>query len=207
MYIVRFRFHRQGGELLASVLVLARWWSIGERAFDVGVLPANRTLLPVAPTGVAIRPAERWIWQSRPLPFKWQDWVALNGRISSYRWQNNGASGMPPVAAFHCNQHLRPDSIGECYCVGIFAAAKMTHLSRDKTATKMGHPIVAAWSDVGHSAKLQLQSKCKSRSLRDDKQRNRQRQKQRQKQLQLQLQRKRVVSTVALSGCQSYVST
>src|SRR5712692_2227685 len=32
--------------------------------------------------------AERWIWQSRPLPFKWQDWVALGGRISSYRWQD-----------------------------------------------------------------------------------------------------------------------
>ena len=26
-------------------------------------------------------------------------------RISSYRWQDNSASGMPPVAAFHCNQH------------------------------------------------------------------------------------------------------
>ena len=30
--------------------------------------------------------------------------------------------------------------IAEFYYVGIFAAAKMTHLSRDKTATKMGHP-------------------------------------------------------------------
>jgi hypothetical protein len=28
----------------------------------------------------------------------------------------------------------------------------MTHLSRDKAATKMGHPIVVAWSDLGHSA-------------------------------------------------------
>jgi hypothetical protein len=41
--------------------------------------------------------------------------------------------------------------------VGIFAAAKMTHLSRDKTATKMGHPIVVAWSDVGHRAKRKKQ--------------------------------------------------
>jgi hypothetical protein len=55
MYIVRFRLHLQGGELLASVLVLARWRSIGEQAFDVGVLPAIRTLLPVVPTGVAVR--------------------------------------------------------------------------------------------------------------------------------------------------------
>jgi hypothetical protein len=28
----------------------------------------------------------------------------------------------------------------------------MTHLSRDKTAPKMGHPVLAAWSDVRHSA-------------------------------------------------------
>ncbi len=61
-------------------------------------------------TGVAIRPRSA-IWQLRPLPFKWQDWVAPDGRISSYRWQDNSASGMPPVAAslhsvaaFHCNQ-------------------------------------------------------------------------------------------------------
>jgi hypothetical protein len=60
--------------------------------------------------------------------------------------------------------HLKPYGIGEFYGVGIFAAAKMTHLSRDKTAPKMGHPVVVAssdlatypvvmaWSDVGHSA-------------------------------------------------------
>jgi hypothetical protein len=47
---------------------------------------------------------------------------------------------------------LRRDGIGEFYFVGIFAAAKMTHLSRDETATKMGHPIVVAWSDVGYPA-------------------------------------------------------
>ena len=28
----------------------------------------------------------------------------------------------------------------------------MTHLSRDKAATKMGHPIMVAWSDLGHPA-------------------------------------------------------
>ena len=32
-------------------------------------------------------------------PFKWQDWVAPDGRISSYRWQDNSASGMPLAAA------------------------------------------------------------------------------------------------------------
>src|ERR1700730_17638609 len=35
-------------------------------------------------------------------------------------------------------------------CVGIFAAAKMTHLSDGKTVAKMGHPMVVASSDVGH---------------------------------------------------------
>ena len=34
--------------------------------------------------------------------------------------------------------------------VGIFAAAKMAHLSDDKTVAKMGHPIVVVRSDVGH---------------------------------------------------------
>ena len=29
------------------------------------------------------------MWQSRPLPFKWQDWFASGGRISPYRWQDN----------------------------------------------------------------------------------------------------------------------
>jgi hypothetical protein len=49
--------------------------------------------------------ADRWIWQSRPLPFKWQDWVASGGGISSYRWQDNSESGIPPAAAFHCKQY------------------------------------------------------------------------------------------------------
>ena len=33
---------------------------------------------------------------------------------------------------------------------GIFAAAKMTHLSNDETVAKMGHPSVVVQSDVGH---------------------------------------------------------
>jgi hypothetical protein len=43
--------------------------------------------------------------------------------------------------------------VHDIYCVGIFAAAKMTHLRRDKTATKMGHPIFVAWSDVATQPK------------------------------------------------------
>ena len=36
----------------------------------------------------------------------------------------------------------------------------MTHLSRDKTATKMGHPIVVAWFDVGLPAKGKATAKA-----------------------------------------------
>src|SRR5260370_41287880 len=36
------------------------------------------------------------------------------------------------------------------YRVGIFTAAKMPHLSDDKTVAKMGHPAVVVGSDVGH---------------------------------------------------------
>jgi hypothetical protein len=43
--------------------------------------------------------------------------------------------------------------VHDIYCVGIFAAAKMTHLRRDKTATKRGHPIFVAWSDVATQPK------------------------------------------------------
>src|SRR5258708_1849185 len=54
----------------------------------LGGLRAIRTLLSVAPTGVAM-PPQCWIWQSRPLRIKWQDWIALGC----------SASGVPPVAA------------------------------------------------------------------------------------------------------------
>jgi hypothetical protein len=59
---------------------------------------------------------EHWIWQSRPLPFKRQDWVAPGGRISSYRWRHkcigdasSGSITLHSVAAFHRNQHLKRD--------------------------------------------------------------------------------------------------
>jgi hypothetical protein len=39
--------------------------------------------------------ADRRTWQSRPLSFKWQDWIALGGRIIVHRecrqWQHNVA--------------------------------------------------------------------------------------------------------------------
>src|ERR1700722_4221632 len=44
---------------------------------------------------------------------------------------------------------LRPDGMGECKSIGIFAAAKMTHLSDDKTVAKMGHPVVVVRSNGG----------------------------------------------------------
>ena len=47
------------------------------------------------------------------------------------------------VAASFLIFRLRPDGMGEFRGIGIFAAAKMTHLSDDKTVAKMGHPIVA----------------------------------------------------------------
>src|SRR4030088_260339 len=34
--------------------------------------------------------ADSWIWQSRPLRIKWQDWIALSGGIIVHR---NAASG------------------------------------------------------------------------------------------------------------------
>jgi hypothetical protein len=40
--------------------------------------------------------------------------------------------------------------MGEFRVSGFFAAAKMTHLSDDKTVAKMGHPMVAVRSNVGH---------------------------------------------------------
>jgi hypothetical protein len=58
---------------------------------------------------------------------------------------------------------LGRDGVGEFYCVGIFAAAKMTHLSRDKTATKMGHPIVVTWLDVGHATNREGRGKGESK--------------------------------------------
>jgi hypothetical protein len=63
----------------------------------MSVSRAIRTLLPVSPTEVQAA-SDSGIWQSRPLRIKWQDWIALAGRI-------NSSSRMPPVAAFHCNQH------------------------------------------------------------------------------------------------------
>jgi hypothetical protein len=33
--------------------------------------------------------------------------------------------------------------------IGIFAAAKMTHLINDETVAKMGHPVVVVRFDVG----------------------------------------------------------
>lgn len=41
--------------------------------------------------------AERWIWQSRPLSFKWKDWIAPGGRIIVHL-------ECLPVAASHCIQ-------------------------------------------------------------------------------------------------------
>jgi hypothetical protein len=42
------------------------------------------------------------------------------------------------TVAFHRDRHGRAESNG------IFAAAKMTYLSRDETAPKMGHPILGS---------------------------------------------------------------
>jgi hypothetical protein len=46
-------------------------------------MPPNRTLLPVAPTQSRHAAEDRWIWQSRLLRIKWQDWnnVAPSGSI------------------------------------------------------------------------------------------------------------------------------
>jgi hypothetical protein len=41
---------------------------------------------------------------------------------------------------------LRADGMGWVWSIGIFAAAKMAHLSDDETVAKMGHPDL----DVGH---------------------------------------------------------
>ena len=38
--------------------------------------------------------------------------------------------------------------------IGIFAAAKIAHLSDDKAVAKMGHPILVARSDMRHPSKL-----------------------------------------------------
>ena len=52
-----------------------------------GGLRATRTLLPVAPTRSRHAAAERWIWQSRPLRTKWQDWIAhLMIMANSFSW-------------------------------------------------------------------------------------------------------------------------
>ena len=40
--------------------------------------------------------------------------------------------------------------MGWVWSIGIFAAAKMAHLSDDKTVAKMGHPSVVVRSDAGH---------------------------------------------------------
>jgi hypothetical protein len=70
--------------------------------------------------------AERWIWQSRPLSFKWQDWIAPGGRISSYRWQDNSlvhrecrpwqhnvafSGSIPLQPAFSSQRALRTDGL------------------------------------------------------------------------------------------------
>jgi hypothetical protein len=39
--------------------------------------------------------------------------------------------------------------MGGFYFVGIFAAAKIAHLSDDEAVAKMGHPMAALGSDVG----------------------------------------------------------
>lgn len=46
------------------------------------------------------------------------------------------------VVAFSLHSY-KPDGMGEFGVSGFFAAAKMPHLSDDKTVAKMGHPDVA----------------------------------------------------------------
>jgi hypothetical protein len=68
--------------------------------------------------------AERWIWQSRPLSFKWQDWIAraagfhrISGRIIAHRecrqWQHNIAfsGNIPLQPAFSSQRALRTDGL------------------------------------------------------------------------------------------------
>jgi hypothetical protein len=43
-----------------------------------------------------------------------------------------------------------PSPHGQVESIGIFAAAKMAHLSDDETVAKMGHPILVELLDVGH---------------------------------------------------------
>jgi hypothetical protein len=55
--------------------------------------------------------------------------------------------------------------VGGFEIVGIFAAAKMAHLSDDETVAKMGHPIPVR-SDEGHPASANDQRKSGSRVVR-----------------------------------------
>ena len=47
-----------------------------------------------------------------------------------------------------CWNRLNPSGMGGFYCVGIFAAAKMAHLSDDKTVAKMGYPALIFRDDL-----------------------------------------------------------
>jgi hypothetical protein len=60
---------------------------------------------------------------------------APGGRISSYRWQDNSASGMPPVAAFYCNQQngLLSNKQGDIY--------KITKKSFEVAETLLPDPL------------------------------------------------------------------
>jgi hypothetical protein len=57
-----------------------------------GGLRTIRTLQPVCSDRSRHAAADRWIWQSRPLRIKWQDWIAPGGRIIVHReccqWQH-----------------------------------------------------------------------------------------------------------------------
>ena len=65
-----------------------------------------------------------------PLPF-------LRGHLAGIQADAKTCSGLDLLKGWS-------NGIGEFCYAGIFAAAKM------------GHPIVVAWSDVGHSAKPQI---------------------------------------------------
>ena len=43
---------------------------------------------------------------------------------------------------------LKPSGMGEVRGIGIFAAAKIAHLSDDETVAKMGHPVLVVRLDV-----------------------------------------------------------
>jgi flagellar protein FlbD len=69
---------------------------------------AIRTLLPVAPTEVAIPTRSAGFGHRDRFGSTGKIKIVPSGEISSYRWQDNRASGMPPLAAFHCNRQPSP---------------------------------------------------------------------------------------------------